>query len=115
MELIEILKRIAIPRPDHRDTLEQVASTIKELLTSWDIPFIIQEFTLRHYSLFLLGLVTFLLAVLFFFVILKKKPLLALITVLVIILVLIFEVELNIHPVSSLMTKHCSLPPVATK
>jgi hypothetical protein len=105
MELIEILKRIAVPRPDHSDTLEQVASYIKELLTSWDIPFVVQEFALRHYSLFLLGLAIFLLAVLFLFVILKKKPLLALITVLVIILVLILEVELNVHPVSFLMTK----------
>jgi hypothetical protein len=105
MDLIEILRRIAVPRPNHSDVLEQVASYIKELLTSWDIPFVAQEFSLRHYSLFLLGLATLILAVLFFILILKRKPLLALITVLIILLVLILEVEMNIHPVSSLMTK----------
>ena len=105
MDVMEILRKIAIPRPNHSEALEQVASYIKELLASWDIPFVVQEFSLRHYSLFLLGLATLILAVLFFILILKKKPLPALITVLIILLVLILEVEMNIHPVSSLMTK----------
>jgi uncharacterized membrane protein YhaH (DUF805 family) len=105
MDLIEILRNIAVPRPNHSEALEQVASYIKDLLTSWDIPFVVQEFSLRHYSLFFLGLATLILAVLFFILILKRKPLPALITVLIILLVLILEVEMNIHPVSSLMTK----------
>lgn len=105
MELIEILKKIAVPRPDHSEALDQVAAFLKELLTSWNVPFTVQEFTLRPYNFFLLGLATIILGLLFFFCIYKKKPILALITVLVIPVLLILEVELNTHIVSSLITK----------
>jgi hypothetical protein len=105
MELLEILKKIAVPRPDQSEALDQVAAFLKELLTSWGAPFTVQEFTLRPYSLFLLGLTTLILGVLFFFCIYKKKPILALITVLAIPALLIIEVEFNINIVSSLITK----------
>jgi len=105
MELLEILKKIAVPRPDHSETLDQVAAFLKELLTSWNIPFTVQGFTLRPYNFLLLGLSIFILGLLFFLFIYKKKPILALITVLVLPLILIAETELNITLVSGLITK----------
>ena len=50
MDLYEIVKLIAIPRPCHSKTLEEVIGIIKDLLGSRGIPFTTQEVTLMLYK-----------------------------------------------------------------
>jgi hypothetical protein len=105
MEWIDILEKIAVPRPNHSDALNQVAIYLKDLLTSWGVPFTVQEFPLRYHALALLGAAILVLSVFFFIFILKKKPLLALLMVLAMPVVLLLEVDLSKHVVSSLLEK----------
>ena len=94
MDLYDILTSIAVPRPNHREALEQTAAYIKELLTSWNVPFIVQEFALRPYMQLLIGLTLVLLAILLFIFALRKKPVLALIVSILIFPLLFFEFEM---------------------
>ncbi len=105
MDLQEILTNIAVPRPAHRESLDKTAAYIKELLTSWDVPFIVQEFALRPYMQFLIGLTLLILAVILFILILKRKPLLALIVSIVIFPLLFLEFEMFVPIVSGLIKK----------
>ena len=105
MDLYDILTSIAVPRPNHREALEQTAAYIKELLTSWNVPFIVQEFALRPYMQLLIGLTLVLLAILLFIFALRKKPVLALIVSILIFPLLFFEFEMFVPVVSGFITK----------
>jgi acetylornithine deacetylase/succinyl-diaminopimelate desuccinylase-like protein len=105
MDLQEILTNIAVPRPDHREALEKTAEYIKGLLTSWDIPFVVQEFALRPYMQFLIGLTLLVLAIILFILIWRKKPIFALIVSILIFPLLFLEFEMFIPIVSGLITK----------
>jgi len=105
MDLADILAHLSVPRPNHSEALGQTASYIKTLLSSWSIPYTVQEFTLRPYMQLSVGLAVLLLAVLFFIFVLKRKPLAALIVALVIPVVLILEFELFIPVVTGLITR----------
>lgn len=105
MDLYEILTNIAVPRPNHREALEQTAAYIKELLTSWNVPFIVQEFALRPYMQFLIGLTLVVLAILLFIFAWRKKPILALIVSILFFPLLFLEFEMFVPIVSGLITK----------
>ena len=105
MDLYEILTNIAVPRPNHREALEQMAAYIKELLTSWNVPFIAQEFALRPYMQLLIGLALVLLAILLFIFAWRKKPILALIVSILIFPLLFLEFEMFVPVVSGFITK----------
>jgi len=105
MDHLAILNRIAVPRPNYSEVVDQTARTIQEILSSWGVPFAVQEFTLRPYMSPLIGLSCLILAVLFFLCIWKKKPVPALIIALAIPTVLIVEFEMFIPLVSSLIQK----------
>ncbi len=105
MDLADILAHLSVPRPNQSDALGQTAAYIKALLSSWSVPYTVQEFTLRPYMQLLVGLTIVLLAVLFFIFVLKRKPLAALIVALVIPVVLILEFELFVPVVTGLITR----------
>jgi len=105
MDLAEILAHLSIPRPNHSQALGETAAYIKTLLSSWGVPFVVQEFTLHPYMQLLLGITVLLLAILLFIFVFKRKPLAALITALAIPLVLILEFELFVPVVTALVTK----------
>ncbi|MBN1881936.1 MAG: M28 family peptidase [Deltaproteobacteria bacterium] len=101
----EIMETISIPRPGHRETLEQTAVYIKEVLTSWNIPFTVQEFMLRPYMQFSIGLTLLILAVLLFILVWRKKPTAALIVSIIFLPLLLLEFEMFIPLVSRILTK----------
>lgn len=105
MDLADILAHLSIPRPNHSEALGETAAYIKALLSSWDVPFVVQEFTLHPYMQLLLGITVLLLAILLFIFVFRRKPLAALITALAIPLVLILEFELFVPVVTALVTK----------
>jgi hypothetical protein len=105
MDLADILAHLSIPRPNHSQALGETAAYIKTLLSSWGVPYVVQEFTLHPYMQFLLGITVLLLAILLFIFVFKRKPLAALITALAIPLVLILEFELFVPVVTALVTK----------
>ena len=105
LDLKELLRDIAIHRPDHRDTLGQTADYIKDFLTTWNIPFTVQEFALRPYMQLIIGISLVIIAIVFFVLIWKKKPIFALIVVLLIPTILILEFELFTPVVSRIITK----------
>jgi hypothetical protein len=105
MDLADILAHLSIPRPNHSEALGETAAYIKALLSSWGVPFVVQEFTLHPYMQLLLGITVLLLAILLFIFVFKRKPLAALITALAIPLVLILEFELFVPVVTALVTK----------
>ena len=105
MDLQEILTNIAVPRPGHREALEKTAEYIKGLLTSWNVPFVVQEFAFRPYMQFLIGLTLLILGIILFILIWRKKPIPALIVSLVIFPFLFLEFEMFIPIVSGLITK----------
>jgi len=103
MDLLGILQKIAIPRPNHSENVRQTAQYLKELLSSWGIPFVVQDFVLRPHMQLLVGLTVLLLSVLFFIFIIRKKPRTALIMALLIPTVLIIEFEVFIPVASALI------------
>ncbi len=105
MDLYDILTNIAVPRPNHREALGQTTAYIKELLASWNVPFIVQEFALRPYMQFLIGLSLVVLAILLFILVWRKKPIPALIVSILFFPLLFLEFEMFIPIVSGLITK----------
>ncbi len=105
MELYKILAHIAVPRPNHSEALGKTAAYIREVLSSWGIPFTVQEFTLRPYEHLLVGAACVVLALAFFYFILRKKPLAALIAALAIPALLLVEFEFSTPVVSPLVMK----------
>ncbi|MFA5400693.1 MAG: M20/M25/M40 family metallo-hydrolase [Dehalococcoidia bacterium] len=105
MDLADILAHLSVPRPNHSEALGETAAYIKALLSSWGVPFFVQEFTLHPYMQLLLGITVLLLAILLFIFVFKRKPLAALITALAIPLVLILEFELFVPVVTALVAK----------
>ena len=103
MDLNEILAHLSIPRPNQSQSLEETAKYIKALLNDWGIQFVVQEFTLRPYMQFIVGITILLLAILLFILVLKKKSIVALIVALAIPLLLIAEFELFIPVVTGLI------------
>jgi acetylornithine deacetylase/succinyl-diaminopimelate desuccinylase-like protein len=103
MDVTGILQKIAIPRPNHSESVRQTAEYIKELLSSWGIPFVVQDFMLRPHMQLLIGLTVLILSVLFFIFIIRKKSLFALIMALLIPALLIIEFEAFIPLASNLI------------
>ena len=105
MNLKSILTTIAVPRPNHSNTLNTVIEYVKELLTGWGIQFTVQDFTLRPHMQLLVGYTCFILAVIFLFFILKKRPVGAFLAALAIPALLILEFELFIPVTSGIITR----------
>jgi len=105
MELLPILEKIAVPRPNHSETVKQTAVYLKDLLTSRYIPFTTQEFSVRYHQSMLQGAVIIILSVLFLLFIKSKRPDLALISVLAILGVIVLENETSFHAVSSVFQR----------
>ncbi|MBU2512365.1 Zn-dependent exopeptidase M28 [bacterium] len=105
MELISILEKIAIPRPNHSEAVKQTAVYLKDLLSSRQIPFSTQEFSVRCHQTLLLGVTIIILSVLFLLFIKTRRPFLALFSVLAILGVIILENETSFHTISSLIQR----------
>ncbi|HDP80011.1 MAG TPA: M20/M25/M40 family metallo-hydrolase [Spirochaetes bacterium] len=105
MDLYEILKTIAVPRPNHSEAVGKTAAFIKDLLASWDIPFTVQNFTLRPHQQLLVGYACFFLALLVVLFVIKKKPLPLFLAAAAIPVLLIVEHEFFTPIVSSLITR----------
>ena len=108
MNLYDILKHIAIPRPNHSDTLAKVAQYIQDTLAQYGIPFEVQHVTLYPYNMLIAGLSCLILALLFAWFIKKQKPLLALVFLVAIPFILICEFELVKPVVSWVVPKESS-------
>jgi len=100
MDMMAVLERIAVPRPNHSEALDRTASYLKDILTSWGIPFTVQEFPLQQYFMLLVGITILLLALGFAFAVYKKLPVVTLILALAIPVVLMLEYEFFV-PVTS--------------
>ncbi len=74
MDMIALLEKISVPRPNHSDRLHTTAEFLKDLLNSWGIPFSIQEFPLRPYMMLIVGVAVFLMAVCLAFSVYRKSP-----------------------------------------
>lgn len=105
MDLYKILETIAVPRPNHSDAVDKTAAYLKGLLTSWNIPFDVQHYTLRPYEHLLVGYACFFLALLALYFVIKQKPLPILAAALAIPVLMILEYEFFIPVVSPLITK----------
>lgn len=105
MDMMAILERIAIERPNHSEALEKTALYLKELLTSWGIPFSVQEFPLRPYMMLIVSIAILMLALGFAFAVYKKRPVAALLLALAIPVLLVLEYELFVPVVSWLAQK----------
>ncbi len=105
MNMMAILERIAIERPNHSEALEKTASYLKELLTAWGIPFSVQEFPLRPYMMLIVGIAILMLALGFAFAVYRKRPVAALLLALSIPVILVLEYELFVPVVSWLAQK----------
>lgn len=108
MNLYDILKHIAIPRPNHSETLDKIAQYIQDTLAQHGIPFIVQHVTLYPYNMLIAGLSCFILALLFAWFIKKQKPLLAFVFLVAIPVILICEFELVKPVVSWVVPKESS-------
>ena len=108
MNLYDILKHIAIPRPNHSETLGKVAQYIQDTLAQYDIPFDVQHVTFYPYNMLIAGLSCLILALLFAWFIKKQKPLLALVFLVAIPFILICEFELVKPVVSWVVPKESS-------
>ena len=105
INLTEMMEVFSVPRPGHSETLAQTAAYIREFLTTWNIPFTAQEFMLRPYMQFSIGLTLLILAVVLFVLVWKKKPTAALIVSLIFFPLLLLEFEMFIPLVSRIVTK----------
>lgn len=105
MDMLAVLEKIAVPRPNYSDALESTALYLKELLTTWGIPFAVQEFPLRPYFTFFAGITILLLALGFAFAVYKKRPLATLILALAIPAILLLEFEMFVPVTSWLVQK----------
>jgi len=75
------------------------------VLAGWNVPFSVQEFSLRYHFFFLVGLTILLLSILFVFLVIKRKVLWAFLTLLAVVAVLLLETEFSVPVVSSLLQK----------
>ncbi len=100
MELLPILEKIAVPRPNHSQAVRETAVFLKEFLSSFGIPFTIQEFYVRHHHALLQGVTFILLSLLALLFIKKQRSLPALICVLGILGVITLENFTSFHIVS---------------
>lgn len=105
MDMMAVLEKIAVPRPNHSDALSMTASYLKDLLTTWAIPFSVQEFPLRPYFMLFVGIAILLLALGFAFAVYKKRQVAALILALGILTVLVLEYEFFVPVTSWLVQK----------
>jgi hypothetical protein len=105
MELTEIMSHFASPRPNHSEALDATASYIKTLLTSWDVPFTVQEFGLHPYMQLSLGIAVLLLAIILFIFLLKRRPIAALVVALLIPALLVIEFELFVPVVTGIVER----------
>ncbi|MBP7603006.1 MAG: M20/M25/M40 family metallo-hydrolase [Spirochaetes bacterium] len=105
MDMYAVLEKIAVPRPNHSEAVDGTAVFIRDLLSSWDIPFTVQEFVLRPYQQLLVGYACFLLSLLILFFVIKRKPLPIIISAVAIPVLLFMEFEFFIPLVSPLITK----------
>ena len=105
MDMMAVLERIALSRSNHSDALERTASYLKDILTSWGIPFAVQEFPLRPYFMLFVGITILILAFVFAFAVYKKRPVAALILALAIPSILVLEYEFFIPVTSWLVQK----------
>jgi hypothetical protein len=105
MDMYAVLEKIAVPRPNHSEAVDGTAAFIRDLLSSWDIPFTVQEFVLRPYQQLLVGYACFLLSLLILFFVIKRKPLPIIIAAVAIPVLLFMEFEFFIPLVSPLITK----------
>lgn len=105
MDLFELLKLIAIPRPNHSENLGRVIDIIKEFLQSRGIPFITQDVTIMPFKQLFMGVTALVLAIIFFILILKKKPFFALICLVIIPVYLVLEVEFFVPITSPVVMK----------
>ena len=105
INLTEMMEVFSVPRPGHSEALERTALYIKETLTAWNIPFTAQEFMLRPFMQFSIGLTLLILAVALFVLVWKKKPTAALIVSLIFFPLLLLEFEMFIPLVSRIVTK----------
>ena len=93
MDMMALLEQIAVPRPNHSDALGETAELIKGFLSSWGIPFTVQEFPLRPYMMLIMGIAVLLLASLLATAVYRKRPWTALLFALAIPSILIVEFE----------------------
>ncbi|MBN1532028.1 MAG: M28 family peptidase [Spirochaetes bacterium] len=105
MTLMEILTRLARPRPNHSDALADTASYIGGLLRSWDIPFIVQQFPLRPHMHAIVGITCLALTALLLVLVVKRKWLPAVIAALAVPVLMLVEFELLVPTVSALFVK----------
>ncbi len=100
-----ILEEISVPRPAHSQALDQVGTYLKDLLFEWGVPFVAQEFSMRHHAFFMLGVTVLILAVFFAVLLVKERPKAALLVFIATLAVIVLEMELYIPTVSSLLQK----------
>ena len=100
MNMMEILRTLAVPRPNHGDAAGATAGYIKTLLTARDIPFSVQEFPLSPYFMLIMAITLLLMAALFTLAVIRKKPLIALALALAIPALLVLEYELFVPVVT---------------
>ncbi len=105
MNMQEILNHIAVPRPGYSNTYDSIVVFIKELLYPYNIPYTIQEFTLKPRLDLVIGVTIALLGIILGILIIRKKPVAAIITALLIPTVLILEFEYFVSVVSWIITK----------
>lgn len=105
MNHMEILKNIAVPRPNHSEQVDKTAGYIQELLTGWNIDHTVETFSLYPHKMPIVGAAILILALIFFLAAWKKRPVIALIAALALPALLILEVEFFVPIVSPLIQK----------
>jgi hypothetical protein len=100
MDLIPILKQIAVPRPNYSDAVDGTASFLMHLLRGWGIDYQVQEFYLRPWVMLILAITILALSILFALAIIKKRPVIALSFAVAVPLLLVLEFELFVPVVS---------------
>ena len=105
MNMMAVLERIAIERPNHSEALDKTAAYIRELLSSWGVPFSVQEFPLRPYMMLIISIAILLLALGLAYAVYRKRPVAALLLALAIPVLLVLEYEFFVPVLSWLVEK----------
>ncbi len=100
MDMIGILKQIAVLRPNYSDAVDGTAGFLMHLLRGWGIDYQVQEFYLRPWIMLILAITIIVCAVLFAIAIVKKRPVVALSLAAGLPLLLVLEFELFVPVVS---------------
>jgi hypothetical protein len=103
--MMQILRNLAVPRPNHRDTVDEAGKYLQQVLAGWDIPYTLQHFSLRPHMQLLVGLACLIFSLLFVVFIFRRKILPAVLMVVAIGVVLVVEFELLTPVVSWLIEK----------